>query len=137
MAILILTVPEGQRQEMEAEAQDTSNKPTQEQLEEDRYWAEYAKRYPCIGCGYCCRKRPCGVAQYLNKMDEDDKGEYRCTMLQWVEEDQQYRCRFLLDPETEHYAHEIHIGVGCCSTLFNQDREKIPHPSECGWGHIL
>ena len=136
MAVLILTVPEDQRAEMEAQ-QDTSNAPTEEDERERLYWEEYARKNPCVGCGYCCRKRPCGVAQMKGDMEDNGKGEYRCTKLQWDDLQGRYVCGYLLDPKTRHYATDLYIGVGCSSTLFNQDREIIPHPSTCGWGHLV
>jgi hypothetical protein len=60
---------------------------------------------PCVGCGYCCTKRACGMS------DVDGRGI--CTSLYW--NGQMYRCRLV--ESNRHYAEWLYIGAGCPSNL--------------------
>jgi hypothetical protein len=78
---------------------------------------------PCVGCGYCCQKSQC-VAGYSIYGKKDGV----CAGLQWNEADQRFYCLLIL--ETTGQANKaardgLAIGEGCCSPLFNTQREKI------------
>lgn len=82
----------------------------------------------CVGCGYCCRKVPCGLARmhHLEVKDLYDKGQI-CPELRW--DGKRYWCQVALDSEEGKL--RIGTGTGCCANL-NTDRQKIPTPEECG-----
>jgi len=78
----------------------------------------------CVGCGYCCRKSPCGVAVRIY-------GPVReCPALIYDKEQKRYFCKLCQSSDSlgDRYREELSIGVGCCSPLFNQDRKNIPPP---------
>jgi hypothetical protein len=83
-----------------------------------------AKNAKCVGCGYCCRKAPCGVSlRVFGPVTE-------CPALAYNREEKRYYCALCLkpDPIGARYREELYIGEGCCSPLFNTDRENIPPP---------
>ena len=65
----------------------------------------------CIGCGYCCIKAPCHVAQRLYP------GAKYCPQLEW--QNNRYICKLMQIPGKlgENYREELHAGAGCCSPL--------------------
>ena len=76
----------------------------------------------CVGCGFCCRKAPCGLALRLFG------GVERCPLLNY--HDGRWWCGAVENargPLREDYIKELDIGGGCCSNL-NTDRQNIPHP---------
>ena len=84
----------------------------------------------CVGCGYCCRKTPCGVVlgrpggRKVPRMYEDGQA---CPELRW--DGKRYFCQLVLaNPDMKHL---LAIGEGCCSSL-NSDRKKIPSPKSLG-----
>lgn len=66
---------------------------------------------PCLGCGYCCKKVPCGLA--FREFGQITK----CPALRW--DGKRYVCDLAKD-----HAEELAIGAGCCSSL-NSDRRKL------------
>ena len=97
----------------------------------------------CIGCGYCCRKAPCGVISLAIEKAENsmlgeilfpkrwpDKG---CPMLEWNGE--RWLCGFVVHAQDNEardvLIKELAIGAGCTSGL-NTYRLKrhVPTPKE-------
>lgn len=79
---------------------------------------------PCVGCGYCCRKAPCALAMriYGNAITKCPALSYR---------DGRWWCDVVDNARgslRDEYVKTLAIGAGCCSSLFNQDRENIPAP---------
>ena len=58
---------------------------------------------PCVGCGFCCMKTPCGLSRLL--FDKRD-----CPALHW--QDSRYVCDL-----ASVYPAELRIGAGCCCNL--------------------
>lgn len=80
--------------------------------------------FPCIGCGYCCRKGPCALSTWTS-------GSWRgCPDLRW--DGKKWRCAHMLVPGKagEEARNTLAAGEGCSSPLFNDDRVKIPTPEE-------
>lgn len=70
---------------------------------------------PCLGCGYCCSKAPCVLGEGIP-----------CKEL--VHKDGRYWCGLVLnasEEERELFEIDLGIGEGCCSSLFNTEREKM------------
>jgi hypothetical protein len=79
---------------------------------------------PCVGCGYCCRKGPCGLASKHDIWRPVENGG--CKALKW--DGAKWRCNLVtLDSG---YAEQLYIGEGCCCGLFNEERQKIPTPED-------
>ena len=81
----------------------------------------------CVGCGFECRRAPCGFSNYQMREDEltwdKTKG---CPYLRQV--GIQWRCGMYLDagPELRKTMEiEMGIGAGCSSSLFNTERELM------------
>jgi hypothetical protein len=81
----------------------------------------------CVGCGFECRRGPCGFSNY--KMQEDgltwDK-KVGCPYLRQV--GIQWRCGMYIDagPELKKAMEEVMgIGAGCSASLFNTEREAM------------
>ena len=73
----------------------------------------------CVGCGFCCRKGPCGLALQYNLWTNK-----KCSAL--VFKDGWYQCELLLvatGEVLESWKREPYIGEGCCCGL-NSDRKK-------------
>lgn len=66
--------------------------------------------YPCVGCGYCCRKAQCGWSVFQHGFVDP------CPELYPV--GSQWRCKAANNPEL---AEAVGIGAGCCSPM-NSDR---------------
>jgi hypothetical protein len=83
-----------------------------------RYVHKRKPRRPCVGCGFCCKQAPChlgeGVPCRFLAEDEEQEGRYRCKKVLEAGGD----LRILLE-------RELAIGQGCCSPLFNSDRETL------------
>lgn len=78
---------------------------------------EYAARYPCVRCGYCCHRGPCGFGHW----DYDTK---RCKELAGPDENGQYTCTIrekIMHAQGE-FAYPM-FDCGCSSPLFNALRE--------------
>jgi Fe-S-cluster-containing dehydrogenase component len=73
------------------------------------------KPKPCLGCGFCCIKIPCGVA-YLNHGSEIKE----CPDLYW--DGKRYKCKFA--DQSEKNKKILYIGEGCCAGL-NTWRKSI------------
>ena len=85
---------------------------------------ETARDAQCVGCGRCCRKAPCAVAsRVFGPVNE-------CPALVYDYEEKRYYCELCRKPGElgERYREELAVGAGCCSALFNTDRENIPPP---------
>jgi len=78
---------------------------------------------PCVGCGYCCIKTPCGASRRLYP------NATVCPELIWV--DNRYECGLMKLPGLvgEAYRKELYAGEGCCCGLnsWRQDiKKRIP-----------
>jgi len=75
---------------------------------------------PCVGCGYCCVKTPCWVAQriYGNSLKH-------CPELKWVEDEQRHVCRLMTLHEPLGSDYKLFAGEGCCASLLNSWRTDI------------
>jgi hypothetical protein len=85
----------------------------------------HAKEYPCVGCGYCCRKTLCWEGQKTHPHIEGGQGP--CPELVQDEANERYWCGLLkkaVGDERNRIAGSLFIGTGCCSSL-NSDRERI------------
>ena len=74
------------------------------------------KNRPCVMCGYCCKKATCniGIAHGAEQTNckflvGDGPGNYLC----WLAVKEIY----------PHIKIDLGIGLGCCSPLFNEDRQ--------------
>lgn len=88
----------------------------------------------CVGSGYCCKKGPCGLAVARgHDMKHWLEGGKGCPDL--VEKDGRYWCGLYLraaGPKKAKIKYELAIGEGCCSSLFNTEREKILRRRQSG-----
>lgn len=83
---------------------------------------EYVKKLKaCIGCGYCCRKAPCGLPGVEWKSGQ-------CSELVWDKSSQCWRYRKVLESGIKSkIAEQLSIGAGCCSGLNTYQRfQYIP-----------
>ena len=81
----------------------------------------------CIGCGFCCRQAPCGLAVRWFGCNMD-----KCPALVW--DGARWRCKLVSDG-VEGAAEYLFIGAGCCSGLNTYQRERrVPLPREVGNG---
>lgn len=76
----------------------------------------YAVRWPCVGCGYCCKKAPC----FLSQRTFGDQKAGECPALRY--HDGRYWCGLVEDGD-ETVKRELAIGAGCSSALFNTVRD--------------
>lgn len=87
----------------------------------------------CVGCGYCCRKAPCGEAirRHPDVLRLYLKGQ-ACPELRW--DGKRYWCNLALESPLGggQGKKAIGAGLGCSSTLFNQDLLHIPSPQSLG-----
>ena len=75
---------------------------------------------PCVGCGYCCKTAPCGVALRIYG------NITQCPSLKWDAEKQRHICGIIADPVIGFkFAEELAIGAGCCSPLCNTWRQDV------------
>lgn len=82
------------------------------------------KPRPCVGCGYCCRKGPCGLAWARGA--KPTPANPACPFL--VELEGRFRCGVWVqtgEAERKAIADALAFGAGCCSPLGNTDREKM------------
>jgi len=70
-------------------------------------------RADCVQCGYCCQKRPCAFGEWDAEKNQCKflTDDMKCSIYDWI----------LKQP-----GNEINpaFGAGCCSALFNEQREK-------------
>lgn len=74
---------------------------------------------PCVRCGYCCKVRSCGFAEW-------DAAKNQCSALV-VKPDGTYDCgKFdeIVGGEDKSWHLAPAFGVGCCSSM-NSDRQAI------------
>ena len=75
---------------------------------------------PCVGSGMCCKTSPCAFGEW-------DAEAHRCKFLV-DKEDGTYDCgkyeEILAMPQSD-WADNPAFGAGCCSTLFNENRQRI------------
>ena len=78
---------------------------------------------PCVGSGFCCKRAPCpygerepetGWCKYLMAWPNDDLDvpRYRCGRYEFI----------VKQPDANIIPA---FGAGCCSSLFNEDRDNI------------
>jgi len=109
---------------------DTSSTQDLEREEMEREWEEYARKFPCVGCGFCCRKASCFSARDLDLVEAG-----QCTALRW--DGKKYRCAIMEEVSLRGLQFRLQLGAGKgCGSALNTDRQKIPRPSECGWDHL-
>jgi len=81
----------------------------------------------CIGCGFCCRKAPCQIAQRIH-----GSGITECPELQW--NGSRWICGAVhraRGPLADQYRRELAIGAGCCCGLNDyRQRGYPPTPEE-------
>lgn len=83
----------------------------------------------CVGCGYECRRGPCGYSwHYMTKDGLKWNEKTGCPYLRQV--GIQWRCGIYLDASPELKAEMegvsgIGVGAGCSASLFNSDREAM------------
>lgn len=87
---------------------------------------------PCVGCGYCCSKAPCGAgaARWGMPALADDLSERRdpCKGLVWDPRAGRHWCRLVLEASGADRARltdGLAIGGGCCSPMFNTWRAEL------------
>lgn len=82
---------------------------------------ERAKNASCVGCGWCCKKAPCAVARRVFGAVEE------CPALIYDYEEERYYCDLCRKPGElgAYYRQELAIGTGCCSPLFNTERDRV------------
>lgn len=78
---------------------------------------------PCVGSGFCCKKSPCGYG-------ERDKETGWCIhLVPWKDDTldiPRYRCgRYEYIVKQPGADMMPAFGGGCCSPLFNDDRDRI------------
>ena len=79
---------------------------------------------PCVNSGYCCKVRPCPFGESVSDADSS------CKFLELIEQPKPLYPRFLCGKYDEILASEGNeispaFGAGCCSPLFNVDRDAI------------
>lgn len=79
----------------------------------------------CVGCGYCCIKVPCFVAQRLH-----GGGLTKCPHLEWTGE--RYTCQIMKGDSAiaRRYREELAAGAGCCSGLNSWRKDVKPRRKE-------
>jgi len=83
----------------------------------------------CVGCGYECRKVPCGYSQnQMNKEGKTWNPKTGCPYLRQV--GIQWRCGLYIDGTPELKAemasiYGVGIGAGCSASLFNSVRDEM------------
>ena len=84
---------------------------------------EDIKTKDCVGCGFCCKKAPCALANRIFGATES------CPALKWDEENGRYWCDICKKDNiiSAKYRVELYIGEGCCCGL-NSDRNNIRPP---------
>lgn len=88
----------------------------------------------CIGCGYCCRKGPCGIPDI-----EWSNG--KCSELIWDNVSDRWMCRKISESTGEQrkmFARYLALGAGCCSPI-NTYRlcNCVPTPEELKHEELL
>lgn len=83
---------------------------------------------PCIGCGYCCTKSPCGIFMMYNELlHVTSTTRWRgCPLLQW--DGARHWCGLMLSKEGEERKKLMdleHVGKGCCSSLNSWRKEPL------------
>ena len=93
------------------------------ELKADEFNADaYAKRYPCRRCGFCCQQAMClvGMLEAFRRSLISDLHEEieTCPFLKQV------GFGFVCEVADD-YLDQLAIGAGCCSPLFNTQREAM------------
>lgn len=77
---------------------------------------------PCVGCGFCCKKTPCGFGE------ADETGSCRHLVV-WENDAldiERYRCGKHEKIEGQPTADlSPAFGAGCCMSMFNESRARI------------
>lgn len=77
----------------------------------------------CVGSGYCCKQRPCGFGKVVS---ESDNSCMHLTPVETNGKHQRYTCGIYDYIITQKgWEHSPAFGAGCCSPLFNSDRNAI------------
>jgi hypothetical protein len=73
---------------------------------------------PCVGCGFCCLKTPCGASLRIHGTTDV------CPELNW--NGSRYECKLMTRPGQigERYRKELYAGAGCCAGL-NSWRKEV------------
>lgn len=73
---------------------------------------------PCLRSGFCCKRRPCGFGEWNDSQTAcrhlvgPAPGQYSCAIAEEI----------MQQPGWEH---SPAFGAGCCSSLFNSDRDQL------------
>lgn len=81
---------------------------------------------PCVGCGFCCMRSPCGVWTEPVKRAMEEGWKDGCPELTY--KDGRHWCGAILRMETESAKSllkaRLSVGAGCCAGLNSWRREK-------------
>lgn len=72
----------------------------------------------CVRSGFCCKKAPCGFGAWnadktaCKELAGDRPGEYACAIADEIK-------------KTPGWEISPAFGMGCSSSLFNQDRDQV------------
>ena len=72
---------------------------------------------PCMRSGFCCKQFACAAGQHYGA---DHRGP--CKFLRG-DKPGAYSCGLLVDGIIS--KEDIHAGAGCCSPMFNEDRNNV------------
>lgn len=77
----------------------------------------------CVGSGFCCKKVPCPYGE------RDPATGWCSSLIEWPGDDlevKRYRCGQYDYISKQPFADVVPaFGGGCCSPLFNRDRENV------------
>jgi len=83
--------------------------------------------FECIGCGYCCRRAPCGASG----AEWTERG---CSLLVWDERNRRWLCGKIMGTkgeERQRLKKQLAIGAGCTSVLNTYRKLRhVPTPEE-------
>jgi len=71
---------------------------------------------PCVGCGYCCQTATCAFGELAGSDSKECKYLRR--------NGDRYFCH-LVECFPDVYKEPLAIGAGCCSSLFNKQRDAM------------
>lgn len=81
---------------------------------------------PCVGCGFCCMKSPCGVNTEAIKRAMENRWKDGCPEL--IYKDGRHWCGAILNLKTEAAQRQLKallcVGDGCCAGLNSWRKKK-------------
>jgi len=91
---------------------------------------------PCLGCGFCCMKAPCGVLTDRVKAALEDGWPNGCPELVFDEVEGRHWCGVILSLKTatdrEKLKTNLSVGEGCCAGMNSWRREPLRDRTS-GW----